>query len=62
MNAGPSFQIICVLCDAMGIILDHSEHAPSSALIKCSECCAPRGTLGELRRLACSNRRDLLDA
>jgi hypothetical protein len=61
MIVRPSFQIVCVLCDAIGITLDHPEDAPSSTLIKCSECGAPRGTLGELRSLASSNRQDLLE-
>jgi hypothetical protein len=62
MTGHSSFQIICVLCDAMGITIDHPEDAPSYTTIKCGECGGPRGTLGELRSLASSNRHDLLDA
>ena len=40
------FQIICINCDALGIVFDCVEDAASSTLIKCRGCGAPRGTLG----------------
>jgi ribosomal protein S27E len=56
------FKIVCVDCDALGIVFDFPEDAPSSIQIKCQNCGAPRGTLGSLRRLSCSDRRDLFEA
>jgi hypothetical protein len=61
MNRRPEFKLICVNCDSLGITLDFAEDAPSSTLIRCGCCNAPRGTLGDLRVLAGSNRRDLFD-
>jgi hypothetical protein len=58
----PAFQIVCVICDAMGVALDYAEGAPSSTLVKCHDCGAPRGTLGDLRHLAQSDRTDLFSA
>jgi ribosomal protein S27E len=54
------FQLVCVNCDALGIVLDHAEYAPSSTQVKCRGCGAPRGTLGDLRNLAFSDRTDIL--
>jgi hypothetical protein len=54
----PAFQLVCVNCDALGIVLDYAEDGPSSAQIKCRGCGAPRGTLGDLRNLALSDRSD----
>jgi hypothetical protein len=56
-----AFKIVCVNCDALGIIFDCPEDAPSTTLIRCQHCGAPRGTLGDLRHLASSDRRDLFD-
>lgn len=50
------FQIICINCDALGIVFDCVEDAASSTLIKCRGCGAPRGTLGDLRQLELTNR------
>jgi hypothetical protein len=61
MNRRPEFKLICVNCDSLGITLDFAEDAPSSTQIRCGCCNAPRGTLGDLRVLAGSNRRDLFD-
>jgi ribosomal protein S27E len=55
------FKIVCVNCDALGIVFDCSEGAPSSRKIKCSLCGAPRGTLGDLRNLSDSDMQDLFD-
>jgi hypothetical protein len=57
----PIFQIVCAECDAVGIVVDYPEDAPVSTTIKCRQCGAPRGTLGNLRRLALSDRHDLFD-
>jgi ribosomal protein S27E len=56
-----AFKVVCVNCDALGIIFDCPEDAPSTTPIRCQHCGAPRGTLGELRNLASSGRRDLFD-
>jgi ribosomal protein S27E len=52
MDGERHFQIICINCDAIGIVLDHPQDAPPSTPIKCRHCGAPRGTLGDLRDLA----------
>lgn len=57
----PAFQLVCMNCDALGIVFDYAEGAPSSTPIKCRDCDAPRGTLGDLRNLAFRDRRDSLD-
>jgi hypothetical protein len=59
MNVRPAFQLLCVNCDALGIVLDYAEDAASSAQIKCRGCGAPCGTLGDLRDLALSGRTDI---
>jgi hypothetical protein len=51
MNDARPFQIICINCDAIGIVLDHPQDAPSTP-IQCRHCGVPRGTLGDLRSLA----------
>jgi hypothetical protein len=56
-----SFQLVCIECGSIGVVIDHGELAPPSAIIRCSHCSAARGTLGELRSLALSDRRDLFD-
>ena len=56
-----NFKIICVNCDALGIVFDCAEDAPASTPIKCRHCGIPRGTLGDLRHLSYSNRRDLFE-
>ena len=55
------FKIVCDICDALGIAFDLPENAPSSSLIKCRQCGAPRGTLGDLRSLSNSERSDLFE-
>jgi ribosomal protein S27E len=57
----PDFRIVCINCDALGIVFDCPEGAPSSTQIKCRHCGVPRGTLGDLRKLSCSDRRDLFE-
>jgi len=56
-----AFQLVCAKCDSVGVIMDHGELAPPSTIVRCSHCEAERGTLGELRNLAISHRRDLFD-
>ncbi len=56
-----AFRIACINCDALGIVFDCPEHAPSSTPIKCQHCGAPRGTSGDLRRLSYSTTRNLFD-
>jgi hypothetical protein len=56
-----AFQLVCTKCDSVGVIIDHGELAPASTVVRCSHCEAARGTLGELRHLAISGRRDLFD-
>jgi hypothetical protein len=52
----PSFQIICINCDGIGIFFECVENAPAQTIIKCGLCDAPRGTLGQLRRLSSSGK------
>lgn len=52
-----AFKIVCVNCGALGITLDLPANAPASLQINCSHCKTPRGTLGDLRALACSAKR-----
>jgi hypothetical protein len=56
------FQLVCKMCDGLGIIFECPENAPSSTPIKCRYCGAPRGTLGQLRELSMSGREDLFEA
>jgi len=56
-----AFQLVCVACDSVGVVIDYPAQAPASTIVKCSHCSASRGTLGELRRLALSGQRDLWD-
>jgi hypothetical protein len=60
-NVPPAFQLVCMNCDALGIVFDYAEGAPSSTPIMCRDCDALRGTLGDLRNLALQDRRDSLD-
>jgi ribosomal protein S27E len=55
------FRIICINCDALGIVFDCTKDAPASTPIRCQHCGAPRGTLGGLRELSVSQRQDLFD-
>jgi hypothetical protein len=52
MKIRPAFQLVCIDCDALGIVLDCAEGAPLSTLIRCHSCGGLRGTLGDLRNLA----------
>jgi hypothetical protein len=60
-SAHPVFKIVCINCDSLGIVFDCPEGAPPSTLIKCRHCGVPRGTLGELRALSCSDRQDMFE-
>jgi hypothetical protein len=55
------FSLICINCDAVGIVFDCAEDAPSSTTIKGRHCGAPRGTLGDLRRLSISATQDVFE-
>jgi hypothetical protein len=57
-----AFQLVCIECDTVGVIIDGSELAPPSTIVRCSHCQSARGTLGDLRNLANSGRRDLFDS
>jgi hypothetical protein len=52
MSDRPAFQLICIKCGALGIVLDYTEGAPLSTPIECRGCGGLRGTLGDLRTLA----------
>ena len=56
-----AFNIVCKVCDGLGIVFDCGEDAPSSTQIKCRHCGAPRGTLGDLRNLSLSGKPDLFE-
>jgi hypothetical protein len=55
------FQIVCGICDGLGIVFDCKEDAPASTVIRCRPCGAPRGTLGDLRLLSCSGKESLFE-
>jgi hypothetical protein len=55
------FRIVCTSCDGLGITYQSAEDAPSCTPITCRHCGAPRGTLGELRRLSASCKQDLFE-
>ncbi len=57
-----AFQLVCTNCESIGIIIEDPEIAPPSTLVRCRQCEAVRGTIGELRDLAISHRRDLFDS
>jgi len=59
--ARPAFKIVCINCNSLGIVFDSAEGAPPSTQVTCRHCGVPRGTLGELRALSCSDRRDLFE-
>jgi hypothetical protein len=52
------FAIICRACEGLGITFECAEGAPSSTPISCRHCGAPRGTLGDLRSLSTSGKKD----
>jgi hypothetical protein len=58
MDGHAEFKLVCDNCNSLSIRIDVAEGAPSSTPIRCGHCEAPRGTLGNLRRLA--SKRDLL--
>jgi hypothetical protein len=58
MSDAATFQLICVKCDALGIVLDYREGAPLSTPIECRGCGGLRGTLGALRTLAERHQHD----
>jgi hypothetical protein len=61
MSDRPAFQLVCIKCDALGIVLDYTEGAPLSTPIQCRGCGGLRGTLGDLCALARLDRQDLFD-
>jgi hypothetical protein len=62
MSAAPVFQLVCIHCDALGIVFDgEAEVARSSTIIRCRDCRAVRGTLGDLRKLALPEERKEID-
>jgi ribosomal protein S27E len=60
-NRPNGFEIICAGCGGLGIILDSPQGAPSSTVVTCRHCGAPRGTLGDLRSLSTSGKQDLFE-
>ena len=55
------FQIVCKVCDGLGIVFDCTEGAPSLIVIKCRHCGAPSGTLGDLRNISTSDKHDVFE-
>jgi hypothetical protein len=49
------------VCDGLGINFEWAENAPSSTLNKCRHCASPPGTLGDLRSLSTSGKRDIFE-
>jgi hypothetical protein len=60
-NTFSHFEIVCRICDGLGIIFECAENAPASTPIVCRHCGAPRGTLGQLRSLSLSGKQDLFE-
>jgi hypothetical protein len=60
-NADPEFQIVCKVCNGLGIMFDCAENAPASTPITCRHCGAARGTLGTLRNLSASGKHDVFE-
>jgi hypothetical protein len=52
MDRYAEFKLVCDNCNSVSIRIDVGEGAPPSTPIRCGHCDAPRGTLGNLRRLA----------
>jgi hypothetical protein len=61
MSHHPAFQLVCVQCNALGIVLEDAEGASLSMPIKCRGCGGLRGTLGDLRVLAQSGQPNAFD-
>jgi hypothetical protein len=62
MSVSQAFQLVCTHCDALGISFDGEvEGAPSSMIIRCRDCRAVRGTLGDLRNLSLPEQRKDID-
>jgi hypothetical protein len=61
MSTSPTFQLVCIDCDTLGIVLDYAEGAPLSTPIKCRGCGGFRGTLASLRHMALPERNDVLE-
>jgi hypothetical protein len=61
MNIRPTFQLVCIDCDTLGIVLDYAEGAPLSTPIKCRGCGGFRGTLAGLRRMALPEQKDVFE-
>jgi hypothetical protein len=55
------FNIVCTVCDGLGIFFDGGVDAPSSTQITCRHCGTPRGTLGNLRNFSVSGKEDLFE-
>jgi hypothetical protein len=59
MSDRPAFQLVCIKCEALGIVFDYAEGAPLSTQIKCRGCGGLRGTLGDLRTLGGPHQLDI---
>jgi hypothetical protein len=57
-----AFQLVCVQCDSVGVMIEALELAPASTPVRCSHCQSVRGTLSELRDLAEEPGAIVLDA
>jgi hypothetical protein len=47
-----AFQMVCGNCGGLGVKIEDPERASREAMVYCSDCGAPRGTMGGLRDLA----------
>jgi hypothetical protein len=62
MDHPSNFQLVCVHCDALGIVFEGDpEGAPSSVVIRCRDCRAIRGTLEGLRNLVLPDQSKEID-
>ncbi len=51
-NNNIEFQIVCVECGCLAIIIEDPVKASREAIVYCGDCGASRGTVGALRDLA----------
>jgi hypothetical protein len=61
MSVRSAFQLVCIDCDTLGIVLDYAEGAPLSTPIKCRGCGGFRGTLADLRHMALPEQKEIFE-
>jgi hypothetical protein len=61
MSVCSAFQLVCIDCDTLGIVLDYAEGASLSTPIKCRGCGGFRGTLADLRHMALPEQKEVFE-